>query len=107
MPASTNCWARCCWPGPRAQAAAKALIRAVAHQPIDARIIADTAERIAVARASAEGKEGVGRVPRQARPGVGARGAAARMSAPGRPKRELLPLGGQRRGEAASVGAVT
>ena len=29
------------------------------------------------------------------------------MSAPGRPKRELLPLGGQRRGEAASVGAVT
>jgi len=35
------------------------LIRAVAHQPIDARIAADTAERIAVARASAEGKEGV------------------------------------------------
>jgi phosphoribosylanthranilate isomerase len=29
------------------------------------------------------------------------------MSAPGRPKRELLPLGGQRSGEAASVGAVT
>ena len=28
------------------------------------------------------------------------------MSAPGRPKRELLPLGGQRGGEAASVGAV-
>ena len=46
--------------GPGAQAAAKALIRAVAHQPIDARIIADTAERIAAARASAEGKEGVG-----------------------------------------------
>jgi methylglutaconyl-CoA hydratase len=45
--------------GPKAQAAAKALIRAVAHQPIDARIAADTAERIAVARASAEGKEGV------------------------------------------------
>jgi methylglutaconyl-CoA hydratase len=45
--------------GPRAQTAAKALIRAVAHQPIDARVIADTAERIAVARASAEGKEGV------------------------------------------------
>ena len=29
------------------------------------------------------------------------------MSAPGRPKRELLPLGGQRSGEAASVGAAT
>ena len=28
------------------------------------------------------------------------------MSAPGRPKRELRPLRGQRRGEAASVGAV-
>ena len=28
------------------------------------------------------------------------------MSAPGRPKRELLPLGGQRRGEAASVGVI-
>jgi methylglutaconyl-CoA hydratase len=46
--------------GPGAQAAAKALVRAVAHQPIDARVIADTAERIAAARASAEGKEGVG-----------------------------------------------
>jgi methylglutaconyl-CoA hydratase len=46
--------------GPGAQAAAKALVRAVAHQPIDARITADTAERIAAARASAEGKEGVG-----------------------------------------------
>jgi methylglutaconyl-CoA hydratase len=45
--------------GPKAQAAAKALIRAVAHQPIDARVIADTAERIAAIRASAEGREGV------------------------------------------------
>ena len=43
----------------KAQAAAKALIRAVAHQPLDARIVADTAERIAAVRASAEGKEGV------------------------------------------------
>jgi len=45
--------------GPKAQAAAKDLIRAVAQRPIDARIVADTAERIAVARASAEGREGV------------------------------------------------
>jgi methylglutaconyl-CoA hydratase len=45
--------------GPQAQAAAKALIRAVAHRPIDAAVIADTAERIASARASAEGREGV------------------------------------------------
>lgn len=45
--------------GPQAQAAAKELIRAVAHRPIDARVVADTAERIAAVRASAEGKEGV------------------------------------------------
>jgi methylglutaconyl-CoA hydratase len=45
--------------GPQAQAAAKALIRAVAQRPIDAAVIADTAERIAAVRASAEGKDGV------------------------------------------------
>jgi methylglutaconyl-CoA hydratase len=45
--------------GPHAQAAAKDLIRAVAHQPIDDRIIADTARRIAAMRAADEGKEGV------------------------------------------------
>jgi methylglutaconyl-CoA hydratase len=45
--------------GPAAQAAAKDLIRAVAHRPIDGAVIADTAERIAAARASAEGREGV------------------------------------------------
>jgi methylglutaconyl-CoA hydratase len=45
--------------GPRAQAAAKALVRAVAHRPIDERVIADTAERIATIRASDEGREGV------------------------------------------------
>jgi methylglutaconyl-CoA hydratase len=45
--------------GPHAQAAAKALIRSVANRPIDEKVIADTAERIAVARASDEGKEGV------------------------------------------------
>jgi methylglutaconyl-CoA hydratase len=45
--------------GPAAQTAAKDLIRAVAHRPIDARVIDDTAQRIAAARASAEGREGV------------------------------------------------
>ena len=45
--------------GPRAQAAAKALVRAVAHKPIDERVIEDTAERIANIRASDEGREGV------------------------------------------------
>jgi methylglutaconyl-CoA hydratase len=45
--------------GPRAQVEAKALVRAVAHRPIDAGVIADTARRIARVRASAEGREGV------------------------------------------------
>lgn len=45
--------------GPHAQAECKALIRAVAHHPIDDKVIADTAARIAKVRASPEGKEGV------------------------------------------------
>ena len=45
--------------GPHAQAAAKALTRAVAHRPIDERVIADTAERIATIRASDEAREGI------------------------------------------------
>jgi methylglutaconyl-CoA hydratase len=45
--------------GPRAQAEAKALIRAVAAQPIGDAVIADTAARIARVRGSPEGKEGV------------------------------------------------
>ena len=45
--------------GPRAQAESKALIRAVAHRPRDASVIADTAARIARMRATPEAKEGV------------------------------------------------
>jgi len=45
--------------GPHAQAESKALIRAVAHRPIDDDVIADTAARIAKVRASPEAKEGV------------------------------------------------
>jgi methylglutaconyl-CoA hydratase len=45
--------------GPQAQAESKALIRAVAHRPIDDGVIADTAARIAKVRASREAKEGV------------------------------------------------
>ena len=37
----------------------KALVRAVAHRPIDERVIADTAERIAAVRASDEAREGI------------------------------------------------
>lgn len=45
--------------GPEAMAAAKELVAAVAHRPVDAGVAADTAERIARQRASAEGREGV------------------------------------------------
>ena len=44
---------------PAAIAASKDLIRAVARAPIDQKMIADTAARIAAARASADGKEGI------------------------------------------------
>ena len=45
--------------GPGAQRECKALIRAVAHKPIDGQVIGDTVQRIANVRASPEGKEGV------------------------------------------------
>jgi methylglutaconyl-CoA hydratase len=45
--------------GPGAQALSKDLIRAVAGTPITADLVSDTASRIATARASAEGREGV------------------------------------------------
>ena len=45
--------------GPQAIKEGKNLIAAVANHPIDADIIADTAQRIARVRASVEGKEGV------------------------------------------------
>lgn len=45
--------------GPASLAATKDLIGAVAKKPLDAKLIQDTATRIAKARASDEGKEGV------------------------------------------------
>ncbi len=45
--------------GPHAQKESKALVRAVAHRPIDERVVTDTVERIAVVRASDEAREGV------------------------------------------------
>jgi methylglutaconyl-CoA hydratase len=44
---------------PGAIASSKELIRAVARAPIDQKMVADTAARIAAARASADGKEGI------------------------------------------------
>jgi methylglutaconyl-CoA hydratase len=45
--------------GPRAQAECKLLLRAIANRPVDARLIADTAQRIARVRSSPEGREGI------------------------------------------------
>jgi methylglutaconyl-CoA hydratase len=45
--------------GPNAQAEVKALVRAVAHRPIDAAVIEATARHIARVRASPEGREGI------------------------------------------------
>jgi methylglutaconyl-CoA hydratase len=46
--------------GPRAQAAAKALIQAVANRPVDDAVVEDTARRIAELRNTPEAKEGLG-----------------------------------------------
>jgi methylglutaconyl-CoA hydratase len=53
---------------PAALAASKQLIDAVARAPLDDALIADTAVRIAQARASAEGKEGVSSFLEKRRP---------------------------------------
>jgi len=45
--------------GPQAQRECKALIRTVAHRPIDAQVIAATARHIADVRVSDEGREGI------------------------------------------------
>src|SRR5438270_430852 len=45
--------------GPRAQAECKLLLRAIAKRPVDADLIADTAQRIARVRSSPEGREGI------------------------------------------------
>lgn len=45
--------------GPKAQAAAKDLIRAVANRPVDDAVVEDTARRIAGLRATPEAKEGL------------------------------------------------
>jgi methylglutaconyl-CoA hydratase len=45
--------------GPASLAATKRLIRDVTHRPIDDTLVADTASRIAAARASDEGREGI------------------------------------------------
>ena len=54
--------------GPQAQAAAKALIRAVAGQAINDELMEDTAHRIAALRATAEAREGLAAFLEKRRP---------------------------------------
>ena len=55
--------------GPLAQAAAKDLIRAVVHRPVDEALLADTADRIAGLRATPEAREGLAAFLDKRRPG--------------------------------------
>ena len=72
--------------GPNAQALSKDLIHAVAGNAINAGMISDTASRIATARASAEGREGVAaflekRTPVWNKPAAAAKKSAAKKVA--------------------------
>jgi methylglutaconyl-CoA hydratase len=55
--------------GPEAHAKIKALIRAVAGRRPDDALVADTAQRIAEIRGSAEGKEGIAAFLEKRKPG--------------------------------------
>ena len=55
--------------GPQAQAATKKLIRRVARGPLNAAVIADTAERIAKVRAGDEAREGIAAFLEKRKPG--------------------------------------
>lgn len=70
--------------GPRAMAAAKELVAAVAGRPLDAALVDDTARRIADSRAGAEGREGIAAFLEKRPPGwaaAGDRGGPACSSA--------------------------
>jgi methylglutaconyl-CoA hydratase len=55
--------------GPQALAAAKRMIRRVAHAPVDDALAAETAARIAEIRAGAEGREGIASFLEKRKPG--------------------------------------
>ncbi len=61
--------------GPRAVAAAKQLIADIAGRPIDGELIAETSERIAGIRVSAEGQEGLRAFLDKRKPGYVGRGS--------------------------------
>lgn len=55
--------------GPQALAAAKCMIRDVAHAPLDDTLVAETARRIAEIRVGAEGREGIASFLEKRKPG--------------------------------------
>jgi methylglutaconyl-CoA hydratase len=71
---------------PAAHASTKELIRAVAGRRIDDDLVVDTATRIATARASDEGKEGIRSFLEKRKPAWVAAAAPARKAAKGRKK---------------------
>jgi methylglutaconyl-CoA hydratase len=73
--------------GPAAHAATKDLIRAVAGRAIDDDLIGDTATRIATARASDEGKEGIRSFLDKRKPAWAPAALAPRQAPKGREKR--------------------
>jgi methylglutaconyl-CoA hydratase len=73
--------------GPAAHAATKELIRAVANRAIDEDLLGDTATRIATARASDEGKEGIRSFLEKRKPAWVPAALAPRQTAKGRKKR--------------------
>jgi methylglutaconyl-CoA hydratase len=73
--------------GPASHAATKDLIRAVAGRPIDEDLIGDTATRIAAARASDEGKEGVRSFLEKRKPAWAAKPAGTAAKAQRRTKK--------------------
>lgn len=54
--------------GPQAMAAAKRLVADISQSPLNAELVADTAERISVTRASEEGREGLSAFLEKRRP---------------------------------------
>lgn len=71
---------------PAAIAASKELIRAVARAPIDQEMVVDTATRIAVVRASVDGREGIRSFLEKRKPAWTEAGKASRPSKPGAKK---------------------
>jgi methylglutaconyl-CoA hydratase len=75
--------------GPNAQSLSKDLIRAVAGGAIDTAMISDTASRIAAARASAEGRDGIASFLEKRTPAWAAPGTSAKKKPTAKPAKKV------------------